>query len=85
MLETWINFPEIIRTANEVIDMKIPIWHWPRVLVSFLRVGQEHIDSRTISREMVQPFVTSAGAQVLLPDWELINPVVNDMFGRFVK
>lgn len=85
MLETWINFPEIIRTANEVIDMKIPIWHWPRVLVSFLRVGQEHIDSRTISREMVQPFVTSAGAQVLLPNWELINPVVNDMFGRFVK
>jgi hypothetical protein len=31
---------------------------------------------------MITPFTTAGGAQVLLPNWELINPVVMEMFGQ---
>jgi hypothetical protein len=47
-----------------------------------LRVGQEGIDARLITREMTQPFATTNGAQVLAPKWEAINPVLLEVFGQ---
>ena len=34
----------------------------------------------TIAREMVTPWVTDQGASVLLPNWDQINPLVDEMF-----
>jgi len=39
------------------------------------------MDSQTITREMVTPFQTSQGAQVLAPNWDVINPLLKRMFG----
>jgi hypothetical protein len=47
-----------------------------------LVIGPERIDSRTINREMVNPFTTAGGANVLGPNWERINPVLMEMFGQ---
>ena len=60
--------------------MDIPAWQWPRLGLAFLRAGPGGIESRVIDREMVTPFTTSGGAQVLRPNWDAIKPVLEEMF-----
>jgi LCP family protein required for cell wall assembly len=80
---SWPRLPAVIGAVQEAVDTNIPLWQLPRLGVAILRAGPEGIDSRVISREMVNPFTTSGGAQVLGPNWELINPLVDEMFGPF--
>ncbi len=78
--QNWINLPSIILAANDSLDTDMPFWLWPRVLFAFLRTGFDGIDSRTINRDMVSPYVTEQGAYVLIPVWEKIYPVIIEMF-----
>jgi hypothetical protein len=64
------------------VDTNIPLWQLPRLLFALLRIPFVGVDLRTITPEMVVPFQTSAGAQVLAPNWDLINPLLLQMFGR---
>jgi hypothetical protein len=66
---------------SDATDTNLPVWLWPRLTFTLLRSGADGIDSRTISREMVTPFTTSGGAQVLGPNWDAIMPVIREMFG----
>ena len=50
--------------------------------MALLRAGPDGIDNRTITREMVNPWTTDQGANVLLPNWDAINPVLLEMFGE---
>jgi polyisoprenyl-teichoic acid--peptidoglycan teichoic acid transferase len=77
---SWPRLPGMIKAALQVVDTNIPVWLWPRLGLAVLRAGPGGIDSRVIGREMVTPFTTNQGAQVLLPNWEIIYPVVNEMF-----
>ncbi len=76
----WIRIPNLIIAGLEVVDTNIPIWQQPRLILALLRASQGNIELTTISREMVTPWVTDAGAQVLLPRWELIRPLFNQTF-----
>lgn len=76
------QYPQIIAALSEFVETDVPMWMWPRLGVGLLRLGPEEIDSRIISREMTTPFTTSGGAQVLAPNWEMINPVLLEMFGQ---
>lgn len=78
----WPRLPDVIIAFTQVVDTNVPIWLWPRLGLALLRTGPDGIDNRVISREMVNPFTTSGGAQVLGPNWQLINPVLLDMFGQ---
>lgn len=78
---SWNKIPEVAIVLMDSIDTNVPPWLWPRLGVAFLRAGPEGIDSQVISREMVTPFTTSGGAQVLAPNWERINPLLMEMFG----
>ena len=78
---SWPSLPQFIYSLSQVIETNIPIWQWPRLLFALLRAFVFGIDSQTITREMVVPFQTSQGAQVLAPNWEVINPVLRRMFG----
>ena len=78
----WVHIPEMILTMTRSIDTNIPLWQWPRIGLALLRAGSGGIDNRTINRNMVAPITTQAGANVLLPDWLLINPVLFEMFGQ---
>lgn len=80
--EVWPRMPEIMRATQAVVKINIPIWQWPRIGLALLRNGRENLDTRTITRDMVHPFVTNQGAQVLGPDWEAIKKVTGEMFGR---
>ncbi len=78
----WPQLPKFLAALNHSIDTNIPFWIWPRLGFALLRVGPDGIDSRAITRDMVVPFTTSGGAQVLGPRWEKINPVLLEMFGQ---
>ena len=75
------RLPGVLTALSRSIDTNLPIWQWPRLGLTLLRIGPDGIDNQTISREMVTPFTTSDGAQVLLPVWAEIKQVVQEMFG----
>ena len=77
----WTSLPPFIASLTHVIDTNIPVWQWPRLVFAFLRAFVFGIDSQTITREMVVPFQTSEGAQVLSPNWDAIQPLLRRMFG----
>ncbi len=77
---TWFRLPALLRTLPDLVDTDIPFWLWPRLGFSIFRVGNDGIDNRVIDREMVIPFTTAGGAAVLAPNWEVINPMLLEMF-----
>ncbi|MBI4928816.1 MAG: LCP family protein [Anaerolineae bacterium] len=79
---TWPRLPAAITTFFSVVETNLPIWEWPRLGLAFIRAGSSGIDHRTITREMVIPFTTDGGAQVLLPNWDAINPMLDELFKR---
>jgi len=76
------NLPQFFLRLTQVIDTNIPLWQWPRLLFALLRAFIFGIDSQTITHDMVNPFQTSQGAQVLAPDWDAIRPLLEGMFGK---
>jgi LCP family protein required for cell wall assembly len=78
----WSALPQFVYSLTQVVDTNIPMWQWPRLLFALLRAFFFGIDAQTITREMVNPFQTSEGAQVLAPNWEAIQPLLMRMFGR---
>ena len=77
----WASLPQFIQSLTKGVDTNIPLWQWPRLLFALIRAFVFGIDSQTITREMVVPFQTSQGAQVLAPNWDAINPLLIRMFG----
>jgi polyisoprenyl-teichoic acid--peptidoglycan teichoic acid transferase len=78
---SWARLPLALSALPSFIDTNLPPWIWPRIGIALLRLGSDGIDSRVITREMTNPFTTSEGAQVLGPNWDLINPMITEMFG----
>lgn len=77
---TLVRIPAIVLALPSAVETDLPYWHWPRIAVALLRAGPDGIDGRTVTRDMATPFTTSQGASVLLPNWELIWPIVNELF-----
>lgn len=78
----WRSLPNFIFALVQTIDTNIPLWQMPRLLFALVRTPFFGIDSQTITPDMVFPFQTSAGAQVLAPNWDVINPLLLKMFGH---
>ncbi len=78
----WGRLPAVATTAFETLDTNVPVWQYPRLGLALVRASMSGIDSRTLDRTMVTPYATPGGAQVLLPQWERIRPLVNEMFVR---
>ena len=76
----WGRLPAFFGAIQDSAQLDIPPWQWPRLGLALLRAGPDGIQSQTISREMVTPFTTSGGAQVLLPDWDAIQQVMDYLF-----
>lgn len=80
--KSWIRIPTVMGAVSRSTDTNIPLWQWPRIGFAILLTGPENIDNRVVSRDMVHPTTTPSGAQVLIPDWPKINPVLLEMFGQ---
>ena len=79
--QSWSGLPQFLLSILHSVDTNIPLWQLPRLGFALLRAPFFGIDSQVIDREMVIPFQTSAGAQVLAPNWVAINPLLMKMFG----
>lgn len=78
---SWPRIPAFLVAVSETIDTNIPIWVWPRLGFALLRTGPGGIDYHVINRDYVSSSTTSEGAQVLIPEWSLILPLVDRIFG----
>jgi LCP family protein required for cell wall assembly len=78
---SWPRIPALISATNASLDTNLPIWVWPRLAFALLRSGPGKIDFHVINRDYVSSSTTSEGAQVLIPDWALISPLVKEIFG----
>jgi polyisoprenyl-teichoic acid--peptidoglycan teichoic acid transferase len=78
----WYRIPAVMTALSRAVDTNLPIWLWPRLGFTLIRVGSDGIDNQTIDRSMVSPTTTDQGASVLLPIWDQINPVLKEMFGQ---
>jgi len=77
---TWIRIPGALVATAEAIDTNVPVWLWPRLGLAVVRALPGGFDTRTLDRTMVNSWVTADGAQVLLPNWEAILPLVDELF-----
>jgi polyisoprenyl-teichoic acid--peptidoglycan teichoic acid transferase len=77
-----VNWPAMAQDIFSAVETDIPVYLLPKMGMTLFLVGSDGIDARVIQRDMVRPFVTSGGAQVLEPRWEIIRPVIIEMFGQ---
>ena len=77
---SWIRLPAVYLALRKNLHTNVPQVLWPRLGFAALRLGASGLDSRSVSREMVTPFTTAEGANILLPNWPLINLVVEELF-----
>jgi polyisoprenyl-teichoic acid--peptidoglycan teichoic acid transferase len=77
----WWRVPLVAVTSLRMVDTNIPAWQLPRIGVAFMRGLVTGIDAKTLTRDMVTPTITDQGADVLLPNWQRIYPLVKEIFG----
>lgn len=76
----WPRIPAVLAVAAANIDTDLPIWLWPRTAYGLIFSAVKGFDAHTLDRTMVIPWMTDEGAQVLKPNWELMNPLIDGMF-----
>ena len=78
--QSWPRLPYVLGALPGALETDMPYWQWPRLGLALLRAGPDGIDMRVITREMATPFTTDAGASVLNPHWDLIRPLIAELF-----
>jgi len=65
-------------------ELSVDVYQTPtHIIIKAMIAGVKPEDlDVSITRDMVTPFQTSGGAQVLAPNWDFINPILREMFGR---
>jgi len=72
------HYPNLASSLFNAIDTNIPFWQYPRLAVALLLGIITGPDTNTIDRAMVTPITTSEGANVLLPEWSIITPYIQE-------
>lgn len=78
----WPRWPVAAAAAARSLDVDVAPWDIARLALALARAGPDGLDARVIARDMVEPFTTAGGAQVLRPRWERINPLLLEVFGQ---
>ncbi|MEA3377557.1 MAG: LCP family protein [Chloroflexota bacterium] len=76
----WLRLPAVSRAVLENVETNLGPVEMVQVSVTVLRVGADGMEHRLIDRELTQPWTTPTGGAVLLPRWEAINPLVEELF-----
>lgn len=76
----WPRIPSVLQAVSSTLDTNLPIWLWPRIGLALLRASIAGMENYSIDRNMVTPYTTPEGAQVLLPNWEIINAYIDENF-----
>jgi LCP family protein required for cell wall assembly len=76
----WWRIPKVIAAVSSSVRTNVPVFLWPRLGYSLAFSALKGFDMHSLDRTMVQNWVTPEGGQVLLPLWDQINPLVNQLF-----
>jgi LCP family protein required for cell wall assembly len=77
----WGKIPAVAKAAFGAIDTNIPWFLWPRVGFSLLSSTITGFHMQTLDRfTMTSPWTTEGGGQVLVPNWDAINPLIRRYF-----
>lgn len=78
--EVWPNLPTIYRAVMGNVDTDISALDLMLLAPTFFRAGRDGIEHHVIDREMTTPWTTPTGGAVLLPRWEIIRPLTQELF-----
>jgi LCP family protein required for cell wall assembly len=76
---TWVRIPLILAEYQKTVDTNLSFWQLANTAMAVVRLGPANIESHVLPREDTTP-ANINGAQVLLPVWESINPLVDQLF-----
>ncbi len=78
---SWLRLPDMYAAFSGAVDSNLSLPQLARLGLAVLRVGPDGLEHFVLDQEMVTPYTTPAGAYVLAPRWEVIQPAVRQMFG----
>jgi LCP family protein required for cell wall assembly len=76
---TWLRAPLILAAFQKTVDTNLSFWQLANTVMTIIRLGPGNIESHVLSREDTTA-ANINGAQVLLPLWERINPLIDQLF-----
>jgi len=76
----WLRIPAVATAVVQALDTNIPFYAWPRLLYGMAFSAAFGFEAQSLDRNWVTPWRTDQGAAVLIPNWELINPAVDEIF-----
>jgi LCP family protein required for cell wall assembly len=80
--KNWPRLCSVLLAVVENVETNLGPVEMLQVSVTALRVGADGIEHHVIGRDMTRPWTTSTGGAVLLPRWETIDPLVEELFGQ---
>jgi LCP family protein required for cell wall assembly len=78
----WPRLPLVGIAVGQSVNTDLSPVDVLRLAPTLLLVGPSEIDRQVIEGDLVQPYITDGGADVLLPVWAKINPQLQRMFGQ---
>jgi LCP family protein required for cell wall assembly len=76
----WFLIPRAYEAFQNAVETNLSVRDMARLALAWQRAGEDGIERIVIDREFTTPFRTAQGAAVLLPRWELIQPLVQAQF-----
>lgn len=75
-------FPLLLGRFNEIVVTDLTLTEQLVLLRDLYLLSDVPVNARVIEPPLVYNYVTEGGAQVLLPNWALVRPVLEEMFGN---
>ena len=80
--EMIVMFPLLLQRFNEIVETDLTVAEQLILMRDLYLLSDVPVDARVIEPPLVYNYVTEGGAQVLLPNWGLVRPLIGEMFGN---
>ncbi len=76
----WPRLPLVYHAVRQYVDTDMSDGDMLLLAITLYRLGVDKIECRAIDREMTRSWTTPEGGSVLLPRWEAIQPLIQELF-----
>lgn len=80
--EMIVRFPLLLEQFNQNVETDLTLTEQLFLLRDLYLLNDVPVNARVIEPPLVYNYVTDGGAHVLLPNWALVRPVLEEMFGQ---
>lgn len=78
----WWRLPDVYLALTQYVDTDLTILDIAMLAPTLLWVGPDGIDHRVLDTNYVSGATTEAGGSVLQPQWDQIDPLLDEMFRK---